>query len=145
MHSRILPVWPNVNFRYSEGQRKPHEKGMHRRPGWQKTHCTPRNLEGQLCPRAEEPSPYGAWGKKREEKQWILRATQATSARPLPRAAAQGHLTHQAGVRTLAARLLEDGSQGLRMWQGALLLLSLFATLRRHHLKIPKLVGADAC
>lgn len=62
----------------------------------------------------------------------------------LPRAAAHRHLTHQAGVGALAARLLEDGSQGLGVWQGALLL-SLFATLRSHHLKIPKLVSADAC
>lgn len=63
----------------------------------------------------------------------------------LLRAAAHGHLTHQVGVRTLAARMLEDSSQGLGVWQGALLLLPLLATLRRYHLKIPKLVTADAC
>lgn len=55
------------------------------------------------------------------------------------------HLTHHAGVRTLTARLLEDGSQGLRVWQWALFLLSLLAILRRYHFKIPKLVTAHAC
>lgn len=106
----------NVNFRYSEGQRKPHEKGMHRRPGWQKTHCTPRNLEGQLCPLGRRATSLWCLGQEEgreamDTQSHLSHLGQATPQSCCSRASHSPSGSQDSGCQTAGSR--QSGARGV--------------------------------